>query len=465
MDISTDTIIEQNNEFNKNQEYKVTQSFLKKTYIDNVSANTEKLNKIVHKFNHEINEKISVTNQYHSGRCWIFAGLNIIRHKLIKKYDLDPSFQISQSYLFFYDKLEKCNYALEMLYQVLTDQTSIDYSVLRNCMLSDGGTWQEFANLVLKYGIIPQEAFPDTYQTQFSTNLNQILKYIIFRVKINKAMTRNEFNKIKEDTLVKCYRILSMCMGCPPTKFKFFFKKDKEREYTPLNFYSKFVKHAVNISDYVVICNDPRLDYHKLYNTEYLHNVLHKGDKDLKTKITNLYLNLPIEDLKKSIKQSIDHNTGVWFACDYSHHHHDRSKILDNEASQLEKIFDIDINISKKDSILAGNTIANHAMIFVGYHSVKTGEYERWKVENSHGIYANNNGLITMTDKWFNDYVICAAVHKKTLTPKNRALLKSKIHYLPFYDPLGIYAFRFGTLEKLMNNKCRNNTNSKLNLS
>ena len=330
-------------------------------------------------------------------------------------------------------------------------------------MLSDGGTWQEFTNLVEKYGVIPQEAFPDTNQTEYSTNLNQILKYIIFRVKLNKSMSRSEFNKIKQDTIEKCYRVLSMCIGCPPTKFNFFFKKDKDREYTPMSFYNKYVKPAVNVADYVVICNDPRLDYHKLYNTEYIHNVLSHTDTNLKTKITNLYLNLPIEDLKKSIKQSIDRNTGVWFACDYSHHHQDGSKILDQKSSQLEKIFDIDIKLSKKESILAGITLANHAMTFVGYHNTKTNIYERWKIENSHGTFANNNGFITMTDSWFDDYVICVAVHKNTLSPKNRAFMKSKIHYLPYYDPLGIYASRMGSFEKLINLKCKNTNTKQIN--
>jgi len=50
-----------------------------------------------------------ITNQRQSGRCWLFASTNVFRVPLMKKYDL-KQFQLSQAYLFFWDKLEKANY-------------------------------------------------------------------------------------------------------------------------------------------------------------------------------------------------------------------------------------------------------------------------------------------------------------------------------------------------------------------
>ena len=51
-----------------------------------------------------------VTDQKRSGRCWMFAALNSMRHDIIKKSNLPQNFQLSQSYTFFWDKLEKSNY-------------------------------------------------------------------------------------------------------------------------------------------------------------------------------------------------------------------------------------------------------------------------------------------------------------------------------------------------------------------
>ncbi|KAJ2056823.1 bleomycin hydrolase [Coemansia sp. S146] len=49
-----------------------------------------------------------ITNQMSSGRCWIFAELNMLWQKMMKEYNLDL-LELSQPYLFFYDKLEKSN--------------------------------------------------------------------------------------------------------------------------------------------------------------------------------------------------------------------------------------------------------------------------------------------------------------------------------------------------------------------
>ena len=47
---------------------------------------------------------LPVTNQKSSGRCWIFAGCNVIREKVAKKYNL-KDFELSQNYIAFYDKI------------------------------------------------------------------------------------------------------------------------------------------------------------------------------------------------------------------------------------------------------------------------------------------------------------------------------------------------------------------------
>ena len=55
-----------------------------------------------------------ITNQKSTGRCWMFAGLNIMRPTARQKFNL-KSFEFSQSYLFFWDKLEKSNMLLEAI--------------------------------------------------------------------------------------------------------------------------------------------------------------------------------------------------------------------------------------------------------------------------------------------------------------------------------------------------------------
>jgi len=57
-------------------------------------------------FSDEI-ETLDITNQKKSGRCWIFAGMNVLRYHMNRKLGFkNKNFELSQPYLMFYDKLE-----------------------------------------------------------------------------------------------------------------------------------------------------------------------------------------------------------------------------------------------------------------------------------------------------------------------------------------------------------------------
>ena len=49
---------------------------------------------------------MNVTNQKGSGRCWLFAALNILREKIGKELNLEQC-ELSQSYCAFWDKFER----------------------------------------------------------------------------------------------------------------------------------------------------------------------------------------------------------------------------------------------------------------------------------------------------------------------------------------------------------------------
>ena len=55
-----------------------------------------------------------VTNQSRTGRCWMFAGLNLVRSETRNELNL-KEFEFSQSYLMFWDKLERANFILEAI--------------------------------------------------------------------------------------------------------------------------------------------------------------------------------------------------------------------------------------------------------------------------------------------------------------------------------------------------------------
>ena len=79
----------------------------------------------------------SITSQEHSGRCWMFASLNTLRYELMHKWNLDD-FEFSESYLFFYDKLEKSNFYLENVLKTLDKTTDSRIFEARLTMAAGG---------------------------------------------------------------------------------------------------------------------------------------------------------------------------------------------------------------------------------------------------------------------------------------------------------------------------------------
>ena len=99
-------------------------------------------------------EGAPITNQRSSGRCWLFAATNVFRVAIMRRYNL-KEFELSQSYLFFWDKLEKANYFLEQILD--TTDEELDGRLVQTLMASpvgDGGQWDMVANLVEKYGLV-----------------------------------------------------------------------------------------------------------------------------------------------------------------------------------------------------------------------------------------------------------------------------------------------------------------------
>ena len=109
-------------------------------------------------FNFDIDIKtMSATNQKASGRCWLFAATNVCREVIANKLNLG-SFELSQSYLAFFDRLEKANYLLEAVIELIDkDYDDRTLTFLLEGGVGDGGQWDMFVNLVNKYGLRSEE--------------------------------------------------------------------------------------------------------------------------------------------------------------------------------------------------------------------------------------------------------------------------------------------------------------------
>ncbi len=125
-------------------------------------------------FNHKIKTK-GMTNQKKSGRCWLFAGLNTMRPKVIEKYNL-KEFEFSQPYLFFWDKFEKANTFLELVIETRDrDPLDRELQMILESPFPDGGYWIYVVELIEKYGAVPKSVMPESEQTSNTAVMDRLI--------------------------------------------------------------------------------------------------------------------------------------------------------------------------------------------------------------------------------------------------------------------------------------------------
>jgi bleomycin hydrolase len=388
-------------------------------------------------------EQGSITSQKQSGRCWMFAALNVMRFETIHKWNL-TDFEFSQNYPLFYDKLEKSNYFLENILKTLNEPTEgrlVNY--LLQAPIGDGGQWDMFANLVRKYGVVPKEAMPETVSSSATREMCTLLTRLLrgdactLRTAYREGTSMEELRKQKDAMMLDVYRLLCICLGEPPKTFDFeTYDKDKhlirETQITPLAFFEKYV--GWNLDDYISLINAPTKDkpYHRSYSVRYLGNVV-------EGKIVR-YLNLPSEELKKAAIAQLQDGNPVWFGCDVGKSSDRETGLMDLDLYHLEDLFSLNFPMDKAARLDYGESLMTHAMVFQGVDLDENGKSLRWRVENSWGKDAGHDGYYCMTDQWFDQYNYQIVVNKKYLPTELIAEYESEPIMLQPWDPMGSLA-------------------------
>ncbi|MCR4584976.1 MAG: C1 family peptidase [Lachnospiraceae bacterium] len=386
-----------------------------------------------------------ITNQKQSGRCWIFSALNTFRYELIKKYKL-KTFELSQCYMFFYDKLEKANYFLESVIKTADEDIHGRlYSFINSDPLADGGQWDMLSNLVEKYGVCPKYAYPDAASATASRWFDQYLTAklredaMILREMINTKKARPaEVQKAKEEQISEIYRMLCIALGEPPKSFDLVLKdKDgkiaaQEYEITPKEFFDKYV--GVKLADQVSIINAPTKDkpFNKTYTVKFLGNVAEGSPVS--------YLNLSMDKIKKAVIKQLKAGHPVWFGSDCTKYGLRREGIFDRQSAAVERLFGVTLGFDKAQALDHGDSAMNHAMVILGVNLDEKGRPNRWRIENSWGKDAGSDGYYVASDEWFDDFVYQVVVDKKYLDAETRKLIGMKPKELEPWDPFGALA-------------------------
>lgn len=405
-----------------------------------LTANANTLTEIGTDFSDVVPTK-GVTNQLSSGRCWLFTGLNVLRSKAIMRWNL-PSLELSQNYLFFYDQLEKANLYLQGVIDTRKqsfDDRMVDW--LFQNPLSDGGTFCGVADLVAKYGVMPKEAFPETFQSNNTSGFTSVMKQLLRQQGLelramgeSKKVTDKQLQAKKVEMLGEIYRMLTLAYGVPPTEFTWSQRDAKGKvvsteTYTPQSFYQKFWDGENLYDNYIMVMNDPLREYNKVYQIEYDRHTYDGHDW--------VYLNLPVEDIKTMAIASIRDSTAMYFSCDVGKYSNRKDGTLALQNYDYESLFGIDLTMDKKQRVQTHASGSSHAMTLIAVDIDKeTGKTKKWMVENSWGPTSGYRGNMIMTDEWFDEYMFRLVVNKKYVDQKFLDMLKQKPVMLPAWDPM-----------------------------
>ena len=177
----------------------------------------------------------SITNQRRSGRCWMFAALNTLRYEVMHQWNLDD-FEFSETYLFFWDAMEKSNTYLENVLATLDEPTdSRIFQEINYGPADDGGWWQMFAALVNKYGLVPKSAYPESANSKDSDAFKQYLNSKLrefaadLRARHTAGASPDELRAIKNGDMSTVYRICAISLGEPPERFDFLARANDDK--------------------------------------------------------------------------------------------------------------------------------------------------------------------------------------------------------------------------------------------
>jgi bleomycin hydrolase len=439
--LTQDQVQQLRKEFDADPRNRLMQNAVTRTPVADVALDRAVVTGIDHSVSHLLDDW-KVTNQKKSGRCWLFAGLNLLRVHTARTLGV-KDFEYSQSHLLFWDKLEKANYLFEAI--IDTADRDVDDRTVAHLLsdpTGDGGQWNMFVSLVHKHGLVPKVVMPETDSSSNTGPMNAVLSTLLRQgardLRALQPQGAEAMRACKEQLLATIHRVLSIHLGTPPERFLWqWTDKDhgfhREGWMTPQEFAARYVD--LDLDDYVCVVHDPRAGSPagRTFTVEYLGNVVGAP------RVT--YLNIDIDLLKSLTMATILDGEPVWFGCDVGKMINGDLGIWDARLYDYDGVYSTRLDLGKADRLLHRDAMMTHAMLFTGV-DVVDGAPRRWRVENSWGDEKADKGFYTMNDSWFAEHVFEIAVRRDRLPQELQAALTDEPIVLPAWDPMGALAGR-----------------------
>lgn len=340
MQITLKQIQEFSEKYNKDKSNKQIEKRITKLGLEKACINEQIIKENPPIFNIELCDTKRY-DQEDSLKCWIFAGINVIKRNIAENLNIDAmNLELSDNYIAFFDKLEKSNDIYEKVIHANTnDLQQIKKSKILNLCVVEYGNWTMFLAILNKYGIVPLEAMKNTVESQRYEKL-----WNLYREKVKadvvslleykkKGKDNNELEKIKYKFLQENYAFLSKILGEPPIEFDYKYTNIKQEKVhlskiTPLEF-KKYV--TLNLQDHIAVENE--FYWNREYNRKYRYreytNIYRKTDTEV--------LNITSNELKKLAIKQLKDGVPVYIGLCIKKYRNIEKGILDTRIYNYEK--------------------------------------------------------------------------------------------------------------------------------
>lgn len=381
-----------------------------------------------------------ITNQRQSGRCWMFSAMNVARHATMQYLDVD-TFEFSQAFGMFYDKLEKANAMLERII-ALRDEPfdSREVCYVLDEGMGDGGYYPFAMNLIEKYGLVPKDAMPETACSKNSSEMDAQLERLLHRDAsvLRKAaadgVDEDLLRAQKDEMLDEVYRVLAICLGEPPQTFDLEVKvgpkcqaedaKISEIVPTPKDLGAKAEddekaeKPQQILRDFAITPREFAAHYVPFDPADYVNLISMPGDTrpyghayhltltdSVIDGTPNRMLNVAPEVLDEAAIASLKAGVPVSMSCDvmqnFPRHIDDFRHVLSLDGVDADSLFDVDFDMDRASMLDMRETSLTHAMTFQGVELAADGTPKAWRIENSWGKDQGKDGYLIASANWF----------------------------------------------------------------
>lgn len=260
----------------------------------------------------------------------------------------------------------------------------------------------------------------------------------------SESLTKDSIMTVKEEMLKEVYLALTLTLGAPPKPrneftWEYYDNHDKYHKVnkTPVELAHELSTSAsirtigADVSDLFSLVNDPRNKYGQLLTVKRLGNVY--GARPV------TYVNVDMPTMKTAAIKMLQAGLPVFFGSDVGKYSDSTSGIMDTALFDYSLAFNVSLNMNKAQRLRTGESAMTHAMVLTAVQ-VEDGKSVRWRVQNSWGSSAGDEGFFVMSDKWMDEFTYQVVVDPNFVSKEIRDVLKKKALELELWDPMGALA-------------------------